>query len=202
MKIEGLFPTPIFISAMTRPFTKKEVNCFDKYKKNAVLNAGGNKYSKETFVLHDKNLVKLKKELFTCIQYYFDNVFQSKNNVTPIITQSWLNWNEKNQGHHIHRHSNSVLSGVLYIKANREVDTIKFYKDNNPMIELTPEVVNAYNCKSWWHPVHTGDIFLFPSSLMHGVDVKQEDDLRISLSFNVFVEGTIGDDLELNLLNI
>ena len=200
MRIENLFPTPV--TSMARQFTKKELNCFDQYQKNAVLNAGGNKYSKDTFVLNNKNLNKVKKELLVCIQYYFDNVFQSKNNVKPIITQSWLNWNEKNQGHHIHRHSNSILSGVLYIKANREVDTIKFYKDNNPMIELTPEIVNAYNCKSWWHPVHTGDIFLFPSGLMHGVDVKQEDDLRISLSFNVFVEGTIGSDLELNILNI
>ena len=202
MRIENLFPTPVFVTAMARQFTKKELNCFDKHKKNAVLNTKGNKFSKDTFVLNNKSLVKVKKELLACIHYYFDNVFQSKNNIKPIITQSWLNWTEKNQGHHIHRHYNSILSGVLYVRANKEVDTIKFYKDNNSMIELTPKVVNAYNCKSWWHPVNTGDIFLFPSRLMHGVDMKQDGDLRTSLSFNVFVEGTIGSDLELNLLSI
>ena len=53
MRIENLFPTPVFVTSMARQFTKKELNCFDQYQKNAVLNAGGNKYSKDTFVLNN-----------------------------------------------------------------------------------------------------------------------------------------------------
>ena len=46
----------------------------------------------------------------------------------------------------------------------------------------------------------TGNIFLFPSSLTHMVETKQGENTRISLSFNVFVKGTIGNNKNLTEL--
>ena len=46
----------------------------------------------------------------------------------------------------------------------------------------------------------SGDIFLFPSSLAHMVETKQGKNTRISLSFNVFIKGTVGSDRDLTEL--
>ena len=48
--------------------------------------------------------------------------------------------------------------------------------------------------------LNTGDILLFKSSLPHAVDIKKGTNIRISLSFNVFLKGTIGNKEELTEL--
>ena len=85
------------------------------------------------------------------------------------------------------------ISGVFYIAANKEIDKIKFYKANHSSLELKVNKYNIFNATSWWYPVQTGDIILFPSTLNHGVDKKKGTNTRTSLSFNVFMKGKIGD---------
>ena len=48
----------------------------------------------------------------------------------------------------------------------------------------------------------TGDIMLFPSSLTHMVQTVDADATRISIAFNTFPKGYIGDDLELTGLHL
>ena len=48
----------------------------------------------------------------------------------------------------------------------------------------------------------TGDVILFPSSLTHMVETKQGDNTRISLAFNVFIKGTVGNNKNLTELII
>ena len=63
------------------------------------------------------------------------------------------------------------------------------------MIDLNFTQRNVFNSTVWRYPVNTGDVVLFPSYLEHGVEeVDKEDDAvtRISLSFNVFLQGTLG----------
>ena len=43
-------------------------------------------------------------------------------------------------------------------------------------------------------------IILFPSWLMHEVRAKEGDNERISLAFNTFIKGDIGDERVLNRL--
>jgi hypothetical protein len=51
-------------------------------------------------------------------------------------------------------------------------------------------------------PVKTGSILLFPSSTTHRVEIKKGLNTRISLAFNVFIKGTIGDKKSLTELKI
>jgi hypothetical protein len=51
-------------------------------------------------------------------------------------------------------------------------------------------------------PVGTGDLLLFPSSLMHMVDNTVSKDTRISLSFNTFPVGTIGKEINADALHL
>ena len=56
----------------------------------------------------------------------------------------------------------------------------------------TVKSYNIFNSLTWSFVVKTGDILLFPSNLGHSVQTKKGKNLRISLSFNVFVKGQLG----------
>ena len=197
--INGIFPIPIYFSKLDRELTNKELSFVDKYKLDFYKN-DGNITSTNNYILNEKPFANIKDELDLRIQDYFDKVISPSNNITPYITQSWLNYTETNQYHHKHAHPNSLVSGVFYINCHEEHDKIKFFNDNYKTIKLEVKDWNMWNSESWWYSVKTGDIILFPSSLTHMVETKQGDNTRISLAFNVFIKGTVGDNKSLTEL--
>jgi len=193
--IEPLFPIPVYFSNLEREFSKQEKNLIAKCKKRTFRNKG-NASSTDTYLLETKPFKKLKKELFLRVQHYFDTVLCYKN-VTPYITQSWLSYTETAEYHHSHEHPNSIVSGVLYVNADKKNDRVTFLKQDYKQIRPQIREFNTFNSSSWWFPVQTGEIILFPSSLTHMVETKKGDNTRISLSFNVFIKGTLGTKQEL-----
>ena len=199
--INGIFPTPIYISKLNRELTPLELKFVDKNKKDFYKN-DGNITSNNNYILNEKPFANIKKELDLKVQDYFDKVISPANNITPYITQSWLNYTETNQYHHKHAHPNSLVSGVFYINCHEEHDKIKFFNDNYKTIKLEIKDWNMWNSESWWFSVKTGDVILFPSSLTHMVETKQGDNTRISLAFNVFIKGTVGNNKNLTELHL
>ena len=197
--INSIFPTPIYISKLNRNFTPLELKFVDKSKKNFTKN-DGNITSKNNYILNEKPFENIKKELDLRVKDYFKKVISSTEKITPYITQSWLNYTETNQFHHKHAHPNSLISGVFYINCHEELDKIKFFDDKYKTIKLETKDWNLYNSESWWFTVKTGDIIMFPSSLTHMVETKEGTNTRISLAFNVFVKGTLGDNTALTEL--
>ena len=192
MPIHQLFPEPVYFSKLERSLTKKELRTVDEYKKKIRINVG-NYQTKDKYVLEHKILKSLKKDMTKMVIDYFDKIVCTSNSITPYITQSWLNFTKPNEYHHHHSHPNSYISGVFYIDAIKDVDKIKFYKWRHEPHELEMAQYNIFNSRSWSYSVEKGDIILFPSSLMHGVDNKKGIGTRISLSFNVFFKGKIGN---------
>ena len=199
--INSIFPTPIYISKLDRKLTSTELSFINKIKLD-VVNNEGNKASKNNYILNEKPFANIKKELDLRVQDYFDKVISPANNITPYITQSWLNYTETNQFHHKHAHPNSLVSGVFYINCHEEHDKIKFFNDKYQTIKTEVKDWNIWNSDSWWFPVKTGDVILFPSSLTHMVETKQGDNTRISLAFNVFIKGTVGNNKNLTELSL
>ena len=199
--INGIFPTPIYISKLDRELTPLELKFIDKNKKECRKN-DGNITSNNNYILNEKPFTNIKKELDLIIQDYFNKVISTSDNITPYITQSWLNYTETNQYHHKHLHPNSLVSGVFYINCHEKHDKIKFFNDNYKTIKLEIKNWNLYNSEAWWFSVKTGDVILFPSSLIHMVETKQGDNTRISLAFNVFIKGKIGSNNNLTELTI
>jgi hypothetical protein len=169
--INGIFPTPIYMSKLDRKLTSLELKFVDENKKDSYKNTGN----------------------ITSNNTYIKKVISSTDAITPYITQSWLNYTETNQFHHKHEHPNSLVSGVFYINCHEEFDKIKFFKkDIYQMIKPEIKTWNIWNSESWWFTVKTGDLIMFPSSLTHMVENKEGTNTRISLAFNVFIKGTIG----------
>ena len=199
MPLYRIFPRPIYLSKLERALTKEELKTINKYKKETYKNEG-NITSNDNYVLENKTLKNLKKDLNKMVIDYFDKVICTSNSIIPYITQSWINYTEADQFHHRHSHPNSYVSGVFYIDVKKEIDQIIFYRPGHKTFELSVARYNDFNSSSWWCSVQTGDVILFPSSLDHGVDKKKGTNTRISLSFNVFMKGKIGDNSDLTEL--
>ena len=194
MIVHKLFPEPVYFSKLERALTKEELKTINKYKKKTYPNVG-NTTSNDNYVLENKTLKNLKKDLHTKVMDYFDKIVCTDNSITPYITQSWINYTETNQFHPCHFHYNSYVSGVFYIAAQKEVYSITFCRPRaDETIKLNVSKYNPFNSTTYLFPVETGNIFLFPSFLYHRVDKKKGTNTRISLSFNVFFKGTIGNN--------
>ena len=158
--------------------------------------------SNNIYILNNKLFSYLKNELNLKIKDYFDKIISPSDDITPYITQSWLNYTETNQYHHKHKHPNSLVSGVFYINCMEEFDKIKFFKENYQTISPEIKNWNLWNSETWWFTVKTGDIIMFPSSLSHMVENKEGTNTRISLAFNVFIKGKVGNNKALTELMI
>ena len=199
--IQNIFPTPIYTIKMDRGFTKQELE-FVKQQKKHCTNNQGNINTKDNYILNRKQFKNIKKFLDKHCRNYLETIICPKNNIELYITQSWLNYTEENQYHHRHEHPNSVISGVLYFDSDVKNDKILFSKPGYQQIkpEIDDTKWNLWNSGTWFFPVETGNLFMFPSLTTHQVETKKGNNTRISLAFNTFYKGTVGSDTSLTEL--
>jgi uncharacterized protein (TIGR02466 family) len=199
MPIHNLFPTPVGMYKLDRDLTEKELGFIKNQETRPNM---GNATSVNNTILRHKAMTKLRDFIESSVSEYFKTIYNPKHQVSLRVTQSWTNYTEPGQWHHKHAHPNSFVSGVFYPQANKETDKIYFYRGGFDMVKLPPENYNSWNSESWWFDVGTGDLILFPSSLEHMVETVQGDQTRISLSFNTFPVGNIGEEVSLTGLKI
>ena len=197
--IHNLFPTPVAIYKLDRELTEKELSFIKGQETRANQ---GNVTSTDNTVLRNRSMTKLRDFIESSVSEYFKIVHSPKHDVSLRVTQSWINYTEPGQYHHKHAHPNSFVSGVFYPQANRETDKIYFYRDGFQQIKFPPSDWNVWNSESWWFEVGTGDLILFPSSLTHMVETVKGEDTRISLSFNTFPVGLVGEEMDLTGLKL
>lgn len=192
-----LFPSTVQTSSLERNFTQDELNFINGLiLKPNLLNSN----SEDNYVLDNPVLHNLKEKLLESLQVYLYNVLKATADVQIYITQSWVNYTKEQQAHHTHTHKNSFLSGVLYIDADPEKDSINFFKSVCNQISVPTSEWNIFNSESWKVTTETGKIVVFPSNLQHAVEVKHGTNTRISLAFNSFIKGNLGIQENLNKL--
>lgn len=199
MIINGLFPTPVAHFNIGRDLTEEESSFIKNLKTHANM---GNTTSDDSNLFENRELKNIADFCQTSIDEFFKRIYAPEHEVSLYITQSWANYTEPGQFHHKHQHPNSFVSGVFYVQADSEKDKIHFYRDDYPQLKVMPKEFNAFNSESWWVPTATGDLYLFPSSLTHMVERTQSEQTRISLSFNTFLKGYVGQDKSLTGLHL
>lgn len=199
MIIHNLFPTPIGSFQLDREFTQDEVDFIKGQEKRPNM---GNTTSVDNKIFEREELKELACQVQGVIDEYFESIYKPKNDVKLYVTQSWANYTNPGEYHHKHAHPNSFVSGVLYINSDPEKDKIYFYKEGYQQLKLPPSEWNLYNSESWWFEVKPGQIYLFPSSTTHMVQTTESADTRISIAFNTFLKGYVGEDIELTGLHL
>ena len=199
MITHNLFPTAASFFALGRDLTEQESAflCGQEQKPNS-----GNTTSAARTLLDDPILADLRSFIDASVSEYFQTIYSPKHDVKLRITQSWTNYTKPGQYHHKHAHPNSLISGVFYVKSNKDTDRIFFFNDGYEQIKLSVKDWNIYNSESWWLPVGTGDLVIFPSSFTHMVQSVEGDAERVSLAFNTFPVGYVGDEDNLTGLHL
>ena len=199
MNIQNLFPIPVGMTQLGRKLTKKELSFI---KGLGQYNNQGNTTSNDNYLFENPELADIYLFCQHQLEEYCQQVYCPKNNVEVYITQSWANYTKPGQYHHQHSHPNSWVSGVFYVNADKEKDKIFFFKNEYSLIDVPPEDWNQWNSKSWWFEAETGGLILFPSSLQHMVEQVTAKEDRISIAFNTFMKGHIGDNKGLTELKL
>ena len=109
----------------------------------------------------------------------------------------WININRKYNYNRLHDHSNSILSGVYYIKVPQNSGEIIFHKESK-CNDLDISEYNIYNSNIYTFPLKENTLILFNSFLKHEVTqnlTEELDDRRISIAFDL-VETNISSQAE------
>ena len=195
-----LFPTPLLICPC--PFEYGvELEWIKKQKwerKNKLNKVELNHKSEDTFILDKPEMSRVRQFIELKLKEFIVNVMGSDSEM--VITQSWLNKNMKGESNHEHEHPNSIISGVWYPKIHEQLPPIQFKTHKQRDVSLSIKNFNHMNSETFMLPMKMGELILFPSNLSHSVPANQSDEERISLSFNTWCKGSLGDEESLTYL--
>jgi uncharacterized protein (TIGR02466 family) len=105
-----------------------------------------------------------------------------------VITEAWININQKGHFNTSHDHPGSLFSAVYYVKGGADKGDLELKTPISPhTYTISGEMVGGYNAftgHAMVIPPVTGDLLIFPSWLLHRVNMSQSDEERISIAFN------------------
>ncbi len=186
----NLFPVPIHIFDVNG-FNKMKNQLIDyaydlKKKKpegEIISNRGG--WQSPDFHISDKDDI-LHSFLMNCL----DGFPHIKNSVNLSIV-AWVNINKQGDYNLKHVHPTSDLSGVVWIKCSENCGNIEFdnpsvFQTYKELVSYTDDFKDRSNIhESYYFTPTEGRIIIFPSYLLHKVEVNKSDEDRISVSFNI-----------------
>jgi uncharacterized protein (TIGR02466 family) len=193
----SLFPTPVLIAQYPLPYEKEleYIRALPCRRENKGGDAGNvihyNRQSEDTFVLDKPELSNIKAFIQSKIYKFVKEIMNSTDEL--VITQSWINKSGKGESHHEHVHPNSLVSGVWYPVINEQLPPIQFRSKSQRDVSLQCEKFNNFNSATFLLPMKAGELIIFPSNLTHSVPANQSETERISLSFNTWAKGSLGD---------
>ena len=164
-----------------------------KDKNNLIQNKGQNYFTKNrellTTVFADSELTQQVEDSLN----FFTKEVVGEKNAKMRITQSWLNFNPTGTCHPPHNHTNSILSGVLYLNVDKNTGPFKLYRPGASQKFIHDEiyVYNDFNYENYEFVPEFGDMFVFTSNIVHGVDTNNSEIDRVSLAFNSFYTGNL-----------
>jgi uncharacterized protein (TIGR02466 family) len=199
-----LFSTPVYVRNVG-DFDKPDIKSLSYTNKTAAGASFPFLSSTDKNILDRAEWKGVHEIVMGEIDAYARRVLVVNKRIGFYVTNSWINIYRRGDQAGPHMHHNSLISGVLYLKAAGDSGDIVFHRDVQslvpfpPALDLDMDSFNIYNCKSWGHKPKTNDICLFPSIVSHSVDPNYSTEERWSLAFNVFVRGEVGVDHKLSL---
>jgi len=196
MIINNLLSVPIYEFQLENEKLIEEI--YNQAVETEFIKNSSNMISDHKFFYHER----LFDWFDQCIEqvkkiYFIDEIS------LPIVS-SWFNKSSKLERHHIHRHPNSVLSGIFYLTSHDKSETIFYY--DTPYFQLGNTdlfLTSKYLKNSLAERPFTitgkvqpkkGKLLLFPSSIHHGTRPNIDSHDRYTISFNTFFSGKIHDE--------
>lgn len=170
----------------------KEINWNDLPNRNNHVNHGITTPNYQSFhrVKEWQEIVLFIEEKLEKIKWDLSHEYEDIEKLK--VSLLWANKNEFNQWHHGHRHSWSILSGCIYVQGEGG-DTWLSRKCDFSLPETYLSSYKEPRCLTYKHKFEEGTALVFPSTMWHSVSENTSKVPRITLSFNCFPVGEVGE---------
>tara|TARA_B100001250_G_scaffold281242_1_gene243527 strand:+ start:60 stop:692 length:633 start_codon:yes stop_codon:yes gene_type:complete len=203
-EVHPLFSTPLYINHISDEEFSIVANAVINTPCPSLNTYKGNGYMSEDTIWLENNIA-VKNIVEKYIEDYVHNQLAISKRHSIDHCTSWVNLHKPGDVGQSHIHSNSMFSGVLYVKCDKDSGPIRFtYSTMIPtfssyQIEVDLDNNNIYNMRE--AIIHPGNkmILLFPSHVSHDVAPNLSTIDRYSMAFNYFLKGTFGNDAESRL---
>ena len=156
--------------------------------------------SADKTILNKKELSKIKKQLLKEIHFYAHDIMKYKNNFE--VTTSWFTKTSNNQISDYHKHNNSMLSAVLYLKTDAKSGQISFIDYYSNLFQLEVHEYNVWNATSYRFKPQDGLLLIFKSDTFHKILKHESKNDRYSLAMNFVPVGPVGQVATDSFVNI
>ena len=141
-----------------------------------------------------KSYKSLISEIDRHVDFYCKEVLKMTQDTTMSCCGAWVNKHDKKDFAQRHYHSNSMISGVLYLDVPEQSGGIEFLPHMNMFGHFfEPKFVedNGLN-----HPYQNIDVknnmlLLFPSTVQHSVPLNKSEESRYTFAFDYVPTGRI-----------
>ena len=186
---------PLFPTGIVQPYTapKSFMNTLDLSKFTFERFDGQTKLRTQKFnnILLHPEFQEVKAWIQECAEDFLDNALEMEYEEF-FFTESWLNISGKGGYQKVHNHSNSIISGTLYLKSEEKHPPLEFKKQKmefEPFISLTEHYKkgNPNTASTLGFPCTQDTMIVFNSHLYHGHDANKLESERVGLSWNGLV---------------
>jgi len=207
VNILQLFPISLYMGKVTiDPDVQEHLKSLKQTKEyvNETINSAGEivhvgNLSTDKKVLDHDICAPLQKQVLEQIHEfvndYYHVVFDGLN-----MHRSWVLEHQPGHWGQPHTHTNSMLSGVMYMEMPENAGNILFHKPggyhnylNSDTVRLSVTKNDYYNSDRWFLEPAPGLLLIFPSQTTHSIGVNQSTQSRWSLSFDCLIDGYVDD---------
>jgi uncharacterized protein (TIGR02466 family) len=188
MNRELYFPTPVYVKDINDLTLNKQLerdiitwSNQDKGVRRTNMNGWHS-----TTDMHEKpEYKKLVDLLFESQRHIYKEEMLSSE---PFLGNMWANINPPGGYNMPHIHSNSLWSGVYYVKTPQNCGSLKLEDPRSTSLMSRPNHIEGQLPSRIWREIQfepvAGRLIMFPSWVNHGVDPNMSNEIRISVSFN------------------
>jgi uncharacterized protein (TIGR02466 family) len=193
ISVYPIFSSPLGVTTLeTKNFLKA-------LRAEEFISASGEYIEEQSTSERTKTLYLLNSDIFLGLKNQIIEKFNDyKNNCLMFdttefqMTTSWGVKVGKNAYSQFHSHSNSYISGVLYLNGDEESGDIEFESPVYEQIMPVPNQFNFINSKTWNVKPQKDLLLFFPSYLKHRIKKHLSNDDRYSIAFNFIPYNTYG----------
>ena len=154
---------------------------------NALMNSSSDQ------VLEDDIFSDLKESLMFYFNGFVNDILKFEN-ISFSMSCSWVNLHKTGHFGHPHMHPNSLYSCVYYPHdVSSDQGDLFFHNETTQTYisrTLDPQIgeYNIMNSNRWSFTPKKGEVYIFPSHLIHSVGVNKSDNDRYSIACNFWVD--------------
>lgn len=201
-----LFPTPVaYYNIRNFKNTYIDPDNYDTTKFNHNTRQELTVNSISNNILLDPEFKPLKEIIHGMMEHYIYQTLMFPTTIKPTLVCSWGVIGFPNASTKSHLHTNSLYSGIFYLKSLPTSGDLQFWKATNAntfcnnAVKPRTVVSTIANSDTWSITPKTGDCFIFPSHLEHSVTTNKSKENRCAIAFNYYLKGDISNETTLGL---